>query len=196
MVVCVVPYIIIYEIPGPYGELLVRQEAWRHSIEKLLSNLPEVDEDDAASEDARERALINMRVSIAKRWLYIKSLKDQVSSSHLAMVVGKMKEFLNSLIEIHGPEIAFSPMPPEHLFVPLNDDDVKSTVLALHRGKSDEGLSSSSVSSKRSHVLPHSFKFLHIVGQNQNDVWSCVQASGRKLGRTTNLFEYSKYSNI
>lgn len=140
----------------------------------MLAELPEDsgDEDNGLCSASRTAALSRVREFVAGRWKYIVDLRERVHERHYTVMVERMKDSLDTLLEIHGPHFAFPPNPPEHLLVPPSTEHHGDQSLSMSETRSSSG--STNISGAK--CLPHRFKFLAGAGKSKADVWTCLQA--------------------
>ncbi|CAL1135030.1 unnamed protein product [Cladocopium goreaui] len=147
------------ELNGP------NQEQFEQELRRKLSNVPQVLSENPAEELARFTALVEVRETIAERWMDLLKRKPSLPEAFFHRLVEETKATVANFVEIHHQEIPFCIDPFEKQLMktltdPLPHDSSSST--AEKSGASQSGSSAATV------VLPHEFQFL----VNQKSVWS------------------------
>lgn len=131
--------------------------------------MPQVLSENPAEELARFTALVEVRETIAERWMDLLKRKPSLPEAFFHRLVEETKATVANFVEIHHQEIPFCSDPFEKQLMktltdPLPHDSSSST--AEKSGASQSGSSAATV------VLPHEFQFL----VNQKSVWSVCKA--------------------
>ena len=145
------------------------KEQFEQELRRKLSNVPQVLSENPAEELARFTALVEVRETIAERWMDLLKRKPSLPEAFFHRLVEETKATVANFVEIHHQEIPFCIDPFEKQLMktltdPLPHDSSSST--AEKSGASQSGSSAATV------VLPHEFQFL----VNQKSVWSVCKA--------------------
>lgn len=143
------------------------QDTWRQEVGRLISELPEVlDEDNVAEEDARQLGIEKIRNHIAKRWIALRTIGAKWFAKDREQALASTRECIQNLILLHGDALEFSPDADYHVSMPqVQTDSVVKLV-------EDEEVRSARSSGSSASTLPHKFMFL----QTGGDVWTILQA--------------------
>ncbi len=146
------------------------QEAFDQELRKILAEMPEVFDDNAEVEHARDLALTELRKCIALRWQEILNCKPRVPKHCFQKMVDSTKSSVSNIIEIHGPSIPFSIDPCDKQLAP-----VEAPKPEISDSASVDGQSATSSGKRSFQMVPHEFRFL----VNTKSVWSVCKAGLR-----------------
>ena len=151
------------------------QEMWLAVVNDIIEKIPVVlDDDDVATEKARDMQIQNLRRVIAHRWVHLFEMKSQLPRPDWDGVCNEVSQCLSTLIEKHGEEIPFAPDMKQ--LVPL-DEPCEVPPIQV------DSTSSSGKDSQNSKVcMPHEFRWLEL----RKGVWTDLQASNQSGGFVKN----------
>ena len=137
------------------------QADFRNSLNRIIAEIPEVFNDDCpAEEDARFLGVQELRRAIAKRWGIILDLQNKISPKWFQDMVSQMRETVQTLVQIHGAELAFAPEP----IIEEHDEHPPEP--------SQKSGSSTTTSSGNGILLPYEFRYLQ---HKDSSVWTVLQ---------------------
>ena len=143
------------------------QAAFRDSLNRIIADIPEVFNDDCpAEENARLLGIQKLRRAIAKRWCILQDLKKSVSEKWFNDLVSQTRETVQTLVQIHGAEIAFAPEP----ITSEPDEQPPETFQKCDSSTTASG-SGSGI------LLPYEFRYLQ---NKDSSVWSVLQVQPRE----------------
>ena len=145
------------------------QEAFDQELQRIIAEMPDVFDENAEVEHARNLALTELRRCIALRWQEILNCKPRVPKHCFQKMVDSTKSSLSNIMEIHGPSIPFSIDPCDKQLALLEAPNP-----AISDSASVDARSATS-SGRSYQMVPHEFRFL----VNQKSVWSVCKAGLR-----------------
>ena len=158
------------------------QESWLASVNDIIEKIPIVlDDEDKASEEARDMHIRNLRSVIARRWVHLFQIKSQLPRPDWDNVCNEVSQCLLSLIEKNGEEIPFA-LDMKQLFPP--DDPCPANPIQADSASSSGKGSANSENTKT--CMPHEFRWLEL----RHGVWTDLQASNKSGGVKTTISKY------
>ena len=147
------------------------QEAFDEKLTQMLRDVPELMTDEPIAEIKWYDAVNDVRNTIASRWLDIIRLRSLVPSSHFQKLVDRMRQKIETVVEIHGQELPFC-LEPDLELDKVSDKDTPNDPSAATTSE-PRNSSSSSTATEQVKMVPHTFKFFQVSAEC---VWSVVQA--------------------
>ena len=152
------------------------QESWKKKPEEIISNIPEVFEDDPEKEKERSIAIQKFRNTIADRWVAVRNIAAQSHAAEYDELVLGTKRVISEIVSAYGAELPFAPF-PDVVFAfpdPVALGMERSVVEFDHDDVPDENHSTSSKksrSSSTSQMLPHEYRF---ISTKEDKIWTCL----------------------
>ncbi|CAK9062430.1 unnamed protein product [Durusdinium trenchii] len=155
----------------------------------MLRDVPELMTDEPIAEIKWYDAVNDVRNTIASRWLDIIRLRSLVPSSHFQELVDRMRQKIETVVEIHGQELPFC-LEPDLELDKVSDKDTPNDPSAATTSE-PRNSSSSSTATEQVKMLPHTFKFFQVSAEC---VWSVVQVDQvQAVDGYRNFFSFAEW---